>query len=262
VAKFRVARRMWATVMKERFGATNPRSMLCRFHVQTAGSSLTAQSIDNNVVRTTIQALAAVLGGAQSLHTNSRDEALALPTEEAARLALRTQQILAFEAGVTETPDPLAGSYFVESLSNELEAAAWSYLDEIESLGGPLAAIEKGFQQREIQEAAYRVQRAIDSGDQIVVGVNRFSDDEVATPPTQRIDPEGERRQVERVRSIRAERSTDAWTTTMDRLEEVARGEGNLMPAILDAVRAYATVGEISDRLRVAWGEHRELITV
>jgi methylmalonyl-CoA mutase N-terminal domain/subunit len=262
VAKFRVARRMWATVMKERFGATNPRSMLCRFHVQTAGSSLTAQSIDNNVVRTTIQALAAILGGAQSLHTNSRDEALALPTEEAARLALRTQQILAFEAGVTETPDPLAGSYFVESLSNELEAAAWSYLDEIESLGGPLAAIEKGFQQREIQEAAYRVQRAIDSGDQIVVGVNRFSDDEVVTPPTQRIDPEGERRQVERVRSIRAERSTDAWTTTMDGLEEVARGEGNLMPAILDAVRAYATVGEISDRLRVAWGEHRELITV
>ena len=262
VAKFRVARRMWATVMKERFGATNPRSMLCRFHVQTAGSSLTAQSIDNNVVRTTIQALAAILGGAQSLHTNSRDEALALPTEEAARLALRTQQILAFEAGVTETPDPLAGSYFVESLSNELEAAAWSYLGEIESLGGPLAAIEKGFQQREIQEAAYRVQRAIDSGDQIVVGVNRFSDDEVATPPTQRIDPEGERRQVERVRRIRAERSTDAWTTTMDRLEEVARGEGNLIPAILDAVRAYATVGEISDRLRVAWGEHRELITV
>ena len=262
VAKFRVARRMWATVMKERFGATNPRSMLCRFHVQTAGSSLTAQSIDNNVVRTTIQALAAVLGGAQSLHTNSRDEALALPTEEAARLALRTQQILAYEAGVTETPDPLAGSYFVESLSNELEAAAWSYLDEIESLGGTLAAIEKGFQQREIQEAAYRVQRAIDSGDQIVVGVNRFTDDEVTTPPTQRIDPEGERRQVERVRRIRAERSTEAWTAAMDRLEEIARGEGNLMPAILDAVRAYATVGEISDRLRVAWGEHRELITV
>ena len=262
VAKFRVARRMWATVMKERFGATNPRSMVCRFHVQTAGSSLTAQSIDNNVVRTTIQALAAVLGGAQSLHTNSRDEALALPTEEAARLALRTQQILAYEAGVTETPDPLAGSYFVESLSNELEAAAWSYLDEIESLGGTLAAIEKGFQQREIQEAAYRVQRAIDSGDQIVVGVNRFSDGEVATPPTHRIDPEGERRQVERVRKVRAERSAAAWTETMDRLEEVARGDGNLMPAILAAVRAYATVGEISDRLRVAWGEHRELITV
>jgi methylmalonyl-CoA mutase N-terminal domain/subunit len=262
VAKFRVARRMWATIMKERFRATNPRSMLCRFHVQTAGSSLTAQSIDNNVVRTTIQALAAVLGGAQSLHTNSRDEALALPTEEAARLALRTQQILAYEAGVTETPDPLAGSFYVESLSNELEAAAWAYLDEIESLGGTLAAIERGFQQREIQEAAYRVQRAIDTGEQVVVGVNRFTDDEVATPPTQRIDPEGERRQVERVRRVRAERSSDAWASAMDGLEEVARADGNLMPAILAAVRAFATVGEISDRLRVAWGEHRELITV
>jgi methylmalonyl-CoA mutase N-terminal domain/subunit len=262
VAKFRVARRMWATIMKERFAATNPRSMVCRFHVQTAGSSLTAQSIDNNVVRTTIQALAAVLGGAQSLHTNSRDEALALPTEEAARLALRTQQILAFEAGVTETPDPLAGSYFVESLSNELEAAAWAYLDEIESVGGTLAAIERGFQQREIQEAAYRVQQAIDTGDQIVVGVNRFTDDEVAMPPTHRIDPEGERRQIERVRRIRAERSEEAWTRAMDDLEADARGEANLMPAILAAVRVYATVGEISDRLRVAWGEHRELITV
>jgi methylmalonyl-CoA mutase N-terminal domain/subunit len=262
VAKYRAARRMWATIMRERFGATDPRSLLCRFHVQTAGSSLTAQSIDNNVVRTTVQALAAVLGGAQSLHTNSRDEALALPTEEAARLALRTQQILAYEAGVTETPDPLAGSFYVESLTNELEAAAWGYLDEIESLGGTLAAIERGFQQREIQEAAYQVQRAVDSGEQVVVGVNRFRDDEVSTPPTQRIDPDGERRQVERVRRVRAERSAEAWTTSMDELERVARGDGNLMPAILDAVRAYATVGEISDRLRVAWGEHRELITV
>ena len=227
VAKFRVARRMWATIMRDRFGATDPRSMLCRFHVQTAGSSLTAQSIDNNVVRTTIQALAAVLGGAQSLHTNSRDEALALPTEAAARLALRTQQILAYEAGVTETPDPLAGSYYVESLSNALEAAAWTYLDEIESLGGTLAAIERGFQQREIQEAAYRVQRAIDAGDQVVVGVNRFTDDEISTPPTQRIDPDGERRQVERVRRIRAERSPEAWSVAMDELERVARSDGH-----------------------------------
>jgi methylmalonyl-CoA mutase, N-terminal domain len=262
VAKFRVARRMWATIMRERFGATDPRSMLCRFHVQTAGSSLTAQSIDNNVVRTTIQALAAVLGGAQSLHTNSRDEALALPTEEAARLALRTQQILAYEAGVTETPDPLAGSYYVESLSNELEAAAWTYLDEIESLGGTLAAIERGFQQREIQEAAYRVQRAVDAGEQIVVGVNRFRDDEITTPPTQKIDPDGERRQVERVRRVRAERSAADWRAAMEELERIARGDGNLMPAILAAVRAHATVGEISDRLRLTWGEHRELITV
>ncbi len=262
VAKFRVARRMWATIMRERFGATNPKSLLCRFHVQTAGSSLTAQSIDNNVVRTTIQALAAVLGGAQSLHTNSRDEALALPTEEAARLALRTQQILAYEAGVTETPDPLAGSYYVESLTNELEAAAWAYLDEIESLGGTLAAIERGFQQREIQEAAYRVQRAVDSGDQVVVGVNKFRDDEVSTPPTHRIDPEGERRQIEGVQRVRAERSAEAWDAAMDELERIARADGNLMPAIVEAVRAYATVGEISDRLRVTWGEHRELITV
>jgi methylmalonyl-CoA mutase N-terminal domain/subunit len=262
VAKFRVARRMWATIMRDRFGATDPRSMLCRFHVQTAGSSLTAQSIDNNVVRTTIQALSAVLGGAQSLHTNSRDEALALPTEEAARLALRTQQILAYEAGVTETPDPLAGSYYVESLTNELEAAAWAYLDQIEELGGTLAALERGFQQREIQEAAYRVQRAIDSGEQVVVGVNRFRDDAVSTPPTHRIDPEGERRQVERVRRVRAERSVADWEAAMDDLGRVAASDGNHLRPILVAVHAHATVGEISDRLRVAWGEHRELITV
>jgi methylmalonyl-CoA mutase, N-terminal domain len=262
VAKFRAARRMWATIMKERFGATDPRSMVCRFHVQTAGSSLTAQSVDNNVVRTTIQALAAVLGGAQSLHTNSRDEALALPTEEAARLALRTQQIIAYEAGVTDTPDPLAGSYYVESLTNELESAAWAYLDEIETIGGTLAAIEHGFQQRQIQEAAYLVQRAVEAGDQIVVGVNRFRDDEVHTPSLHKIDPEGERRQVERVRRIRTERSAKAWAESMDELERIARADGNLMPSILVAVRAYATVGEISDRLRLAWGEHRELITV
>jgi methylmalonyl-CoA mutase N-terminal domain/subunit len=262
VAKFRVARRMWATIMRERFGATNPRSWVCRFHVQTAGSSLTAQSVDNNVVRTTIQALSAVLGGAQSLHTNSRDEALALPTEEAARLALRTQQIIAYESGVTETPDPLAGSFYVESLTSELEAAAWAYLDEIESMGGTLAAIESGFQQRQIQESAYRVQRAIEEGDQIVVGVNRFRDDTVHTPPLHRIDPDGERRQVERVRRVRAERSAEAWTGAMDRLEAAARADHNLMAPILEAVRAYATVGEISDRLRLVWGEHRELITV
>ena len=262
VAKFRVARRMWATIMKERFGATDPRSMVCRFHVQTAGYSLTAQSVDNNVVRTTIQALAAVLGGAQSLHTNSRDEALALPTEEAVRLALRTQQIIAHEAGVTDTPDPLAGSYYIESLTNELEAAAWAYLDEIESMGGTLAAIEHGFQQRQIQESAYRVQLAVESGDQVVVGVNRFRDDDVRTPKLQKIDPDGERRQVARVRTVRAERSAEAWAAAMDELERVAQADGNLMPSILVAVRAYATVGEISDRLRQAWGEHRELITV
>jgi methylmalonyl-CoA mutase N-terminal domain/subunit len=264
VAKFRAARRMWARIVRDRFGAKSERSMMCRFHVQTAGSSLTAQSIDNNVVRTTIQALSAVLGGAQSLHTNARDEALALPTEESARLALRTQQILAHESGVTETPDPLAGSYYVETLTSRLEAAAQEYLDEIDAAGGTLAAIEAGFQQRQIQESAYRVQQAIEAGDQVVVGVNRFRDEAGMSvpPPIQRIDPDGERRQIERVRRVRAERDSAAWEGSLTRLEEAARGGENLMPPLIDAVKAYATVGEISDRLRTAWGEHRELITV
>ena len=243
VAKFRVARRMWATIMRERFGASNARSLLCRFHVQTAGSSLTAQSVDNNVVRTTIQALSAVLGGAQSLHTNARDEALALPTEEAARLALRTQQIIAHEAGVTETPDPLAGSYYVESLTNELEAAAWAYLDEIEAMGGTLVAIER------------RVPAARDPGGGVpgpardrVRGAGRRGGQQVprrrgATPPIHQIDPDGERRQIERVRRVRAERSAPGWEAAMAELARVAAGEGNLMPAILAAVRAHATVG-------------------
>ena len=264
VAKFRAARRMWARIVRERFGAQNERSMMCRFHVQTAGSSLTAQSIDNNVVRTTVQALSAVLGGAQSLHTNARDEALALPTEESARLALRTQQILAHESGVTETPDPLAGSYFVESLTNGLELAAWDYLAEIDGMGGTLAAIEAGFQQRQIQESAYRVQQAIEAEDQFVVGVNKYRDAGARTsaPPIQKIDPEGERRQVERVRRVRAERDDAVWRSSLERLEEAARTDANLLPPLIDAVRAYATVGEISDRLRTAWGEHRELITI
>ncbi len=262
VAKFRAARRMWARIVRDRFGASNTRSMTCRFHVQTAGSSLTAQSVDNNVVRTTVQALAAVLGGAQSLHTNSRDEALALPTEESARLALRTQQILAHESGVTETPDPLAGSYYVETLTNELEAAAQAYLDEIDGLGGTLAALEGGFQQRQIQESAYRAQLEIERGDKVVVGVNRFRDEATTTPPIQRIDPDGERRQVERVRRVRAERDPGPWEAALRRLDDAARGGDNLLPPILEAVHAYATVGEISDRLRAGWGEHRELITV
>jgi methylmalonyl-CoA mutase N-terminal domain/subunit len=262
VAKFRAARRMWARIVKDRFGASNIRSMTCRFHVQTAGSSLTAQSIDNNVVRTTVQALAAVLGGAQSLHTNSRDEALALPTEESARLALRTQQILAHEAGVTETPDPLAGSYYVETLTNELETAAQAYLDEIEAMGGTLAAIEGGFQQRQIQEAAFRVQREIERGDRIVVGVNKYRDEGASTPPIQRIDPEGERGQIQRLRRVRAERDPAAWEAALRRLEDAAKGGDNLLPPLIEAVGAYATVGEISNQLRAAWGEHRELITV
>jgi methylmalonyl-CoA mutase N-terminal domain/subunit len=262
VAKFRAARRMWSRLMRHRFGAKEARSMMCRFHVQTAGSSLTAQSVDNNVVRTTIQALSAVLGGTQSLHTNARDEALALPTEESARLALRTQQILAFEAGVTETPDPLAGSYFVESLTDQLEATAQDYLDEIEAMGGALAAIEAGYQQRQIQEAAYRVQREVEEGERIVVGVNRYTDDEAISPPLQHIDPQSETDQVTRVRRVRSERDAAAWERAMSELGATAHSTDNLLPAIIDAVKARATLGEISDRLRVAWGEHRELITV
>ena len=262
VAKFRAARRMWARIMRDRFGAKSPRSMMCRFHVQTAGSSLTAQSVDNNVVRTTIEALAAVLGGAQSLHTNARDEALALPTEAAARLALRTQQVIAYESGVTATPDPLAGSYFIERLTDQLEAAANDYLAEIDAAGGAVKAIEAGYQQRQIQEAAYHSQRRIETGDQIVVGVNRFMDDEVHTPELQRIDPAAERDQVARVARVRAERDAAAFEASLQRLGETARGDDNLVPAIIDAVKARATLGEISDALRVAFGEHRELITV
>jgi len=262
VAKFRAARRMWARIMRDRFGAREPRSMMCRFHVQTAGSSLTAQSVDNNVVRTTIQALSAVLGGAQSLHTNARDEALALPTEGAARLALRTQQIIAHEAGVIETPDPLAGSYFVETLTNRLEETAGEYLAEIEAMGGALAAIEAGYQQRQIQEAAYRVQREVEAEERIVVGVNAFRDDPVPSPELQRIDPAAERDQIERVRRLRAERDSAVWAAALERLERAATSDENLLPLIIDAVKADATLGEISDRMRVAWGEHRELITV
>ena len=262
VAKFRAARRMWARLMRERFGARNEKSWMCRFHVQTAGSSLTAVSVDNNVVRTTVQALSAVLGGAQSLHTNSRDEALALPTEEAARLALRTQQILAYESGVTETPDPLAGSYYVETLTDQLEAAASALLAEIDALGGPLAAVETGFQQRQIQESAYRYQREVESQARVVVGVNRFVDEATHAPPLQRIDPAAERAQVERLQRVRAERDGAAWSATLAALSEAARGTANLLPPIIEAVRAQATLGEISDTLRSAWGEHRELITV
>jgi methylmalonyl-CoA mutase N-terminal domain/subunit len=262
VAKFRAARRMWARIMRERFGAHEARSMMCRFHVQTAGSSLTATSIDNNVVRTTIQALAAVLGGTQSLHTNSRDEALALPTEEAARLALRTQQVIAYEAGVTETPDPLAGSYYVESLTDGVEAAAQDYLDRIEAMGGALAAIDAGLQQRAIQDAAYRAQREIDAQERIVVGLNRYVDQGRATAGLLRIDPAAERIQIERVQEVRLRRDPARWTAALDRLAAAACSETNLMPVLIDAVKAYATLGEISDRLRGAWGEHRELITV
>ena len=262
VAKFRAARRMWARIMRDRFGAKDPRSMMCRFHVQTAGSSLTAQSVDNNVVRTTIEALAAVLGGTQSLHTNARDEALALPTEAAARLALRTQQIIAYESGVAATADPLAGSFFVERLTDQVEEQAQEYLDQIDAMGGAIAAIDAGFQQRQIQEAAYRVQREVEEGERIVVGVNKFRDDEVHTPDLQSIDPTAERQQVDRVRRLRQSRDAGAWERALDDLQRTADEGGNLLPPIIAAVKAHATLGEISDRLRVSFGEHRELITV
>ena len=256
VAKFRAARRMWARIVRERFGSSNARSMACRFHVQTAGSSLTAQSVDNNVVRTTVQALAAILGGAQSLHTNSRDEALALPTEDSVRLALRTQQILAHESGVADTPDPLGGSYFVETLTDELEAAAQGYLDEIDAMGGTLRALEAGFQQRSIQESAYRAQRAIDAGDQVVVGVNRYRDEAPgAAPAIQRIDPEAERRQIEGVRRVRAERDAAAWAAAM------APARGRRAAARTTSCRRSSRrsrptprSGEIADRLRAVVG--------
>jgi methylmalonyl-CoA mutase, N-terminal domain len=262
VAKFRAARRLWARTMRDRFGARDPRSLMLRFHTQTAGSSLTAQQPEVNVVRTTIQALAAVLGGTQSLHTNAMDEALALPTEHAARLALRTQQVIANETGVADTVDPLAGSYAIEQLTSEIERRASEYLEKIDRLGGMLRAIELGYVQREIQESAYRYQRAIESKDAIVVGVNSYPTDEGSPVTILRVDPAVERAQIERLRALRERRDSAAAEKTLSRLEEAARGTENLLPRILDCVEAYATVGEISNRLRKVWGEYREAATV
>ncbi len=262
VAKFRAARRLWARTMRERFDARDPRSLMLRFHTQTAGSTLTAQQPEVNVARTTIQALAAVLGGTQSLHTNAMDEALSLPTEAAARVALRTQQVIAHESGVADTVDPLAGSYAVEHLTDELERAASDYIAKIDAMGGMLRAIETGYVQREIQEAAYRYQRAVETQDAVVVGVNRFRSDEEADVPVMRIDPAVERAQIERLHALRARRDNDATEATLSRLETAARGTENLLPHILSAVEASATVGEISHRLRRVWGEYREAVTV
>jgi methylmalonyl-CoA mutase, N-terminal domain len=262
IAKFRAARRMWARIMRERFGARDPRSLMLRFHTQTAGSSLTAQQPEVNVVRTTIQALAAVLGGTQSLHTNAMDEALALPTEQAALVALRTQQVIAHESGVADTADPLAGSYAIEELTTEIENRAKEYLDKIDALGGMLRAIESGYVQREIQEAAYDYQRAIEREDAIVVGVNRFQVDSEPSVPTLRIDSSIEQAQIERVRALRSSRDRSLVDTTLERLDEAARGTENMLPRILDCVEARVTVGEISNRLRRVWGEYRETSTV
>ena len=262
VAKFRAARRMWARIMREHFKAKNPKSWMLRFHTQTAGSTLTAQQPENNIVRTAIQAMAAVLGGTQSLHTNSFDEALALPTEQSARIALRTQQIIGYESGVPQTIDPLAGSYYIETLTNEIEARADAYLAKIDAMGGMLRAIERGFVQQEIQNAAYEYQRAVDHGQAVVVGVNRFELEEEKPIPIQRIDEALEARQVERVRALRARRDQGPWQAALKDVEDGARSGTNLMPRILAAVEALATVGEISDAMRRVFGEYQETVVI
>jgi methylmalonyl-CoA mutase N-terminal domain/subunit len=271
VAKFRAARRMWARIMREHFGAKKERSWMLRFHTQTAGSTLTAQQPENNIVRTTLQGLAAVLGGTQSLHTNGFDEALALPTESAARIALRTQQILAHESGVAQTVDPLAGSFYVESLTNEIERRADEYMATIAGFDvtsndkagkyGMLRAIERGYVQREIQNAAYEYQRAVDAKEAVVVGVNEFTGEDAAVP-IQRIDEALEGRQVERLRAMRARRDAGVHAAALRGVEDAARGGENLMPRILHAVESYATVGEIANVLRTVFGEYRETVTV
>jgi methylmalonyl-CoA mutase, N-terminal domain len=263
VAKFRAARRLWARLMKERFGITNPKAQQCRFHVQTGGVTLTAQQPDNNVVRVALQALAAVLGGCQSLHTNARDEALALPTDASAKLALRTQQIIAFESGVADTVDPLGGAYAVEAATDAVEREALLLLERIESRGGALRAIERGDIQREVQESAYRFQCQVEAGERVIVGVNRF--EEAGEPPPAdllRIDPELEREQVGRVRALRARRDRVAFEAALVALEAAARDGSNLLPPIIDAVLAWATVGEIAGRLRQVFGEHRETLVL
>jgi methylmalonyl-CoA mutase N-terminal domain/subunit len=263
VAKFRAARRLWARLMCDRFGVTNPKALHCRFHVQTGGVTLTAQQPDNNVVRVALQALAAVLGGCQSLHTNAKDEALALPTEASAKLALRTQQVIAHETGVVDTVDPLGGAYAVEAATDAVEAEALRLLDRVESRGGALKAIELGDVQREIQDSAYRFQQQVERGERVIVGVNRFQEEGEAPPgDILRIDPDLERAQVVRLAALRARRDPAAWRAALDGLAQTARSERNLLPAIIDAVLAWATVGEIAGCLREVFGEHRETLVL
>jgi methylmalonyl-CoA mutase N-terminal domain/subunit len=262
VAKFRAARRMWARIMKDRFHARNPKSLMLRFHTQTAGSTLTAQQPENNIVRTALQALAAVLGGTQSLHTNGFDEALGLPTEEAARIALRTQQIVGYETGAANTIDPLAGSYYIESLTSEIERRAQLYLDKIEVLGGTLRAIEQGYIQQEIQNAAYDFQQGVDRLENVVVGVNRFQTEGDKSVPVLRIDEALEGRQVERLRALRQRRDKTKWESAIRNIEDAARGDQNLMPHIIHAVENFCTVGEVSDALRRVFGEHQETVVI
>ncbi len=260
VAKFRAARRLWARIMKERFKAKDKRSMMLRFHTQTAGSSLTAQQPDNNIIRTTIQALAAVLGGTQSLHTNAKDEALALPTENSAQVALRTQQIIAYESGVVNTIDPLAGSFFVEALTDELEKEAEEYIMKIDELGGSPSAIEMGYIQKEIQKSAYQYQKDIEDGKRIIVGVNKFVVEEEEMPEILKINPEIEKNQIQFLRKIKAERDNSLVNEKLKLLKEAAQGNANLMPFIIDAVRVYASIGEICNTLREVFGEYRESV--
>jgi len=262
IAKFRAARRLWARTMQDRFGARDPRSMMLRFHAQTAGSALTAQQPENNLARVAIQCLAAVLGGCQSLHANALDEALALPTEQSALLALRTQQIIAQETGVANTVDPVAGSYAIEKLTGEIESAAQDYISKIDALGGMLRAIETGYVQTEIQKSAYEYQQSVERGEQVVVGVNRFQAEQEQPIPTLRIDPEIERSQIERLRALRARRDAAKARAAIAEVERRARTSENLMPAILAAVEAFATVGEISDALRRVFGEYRESVVI
>jgi methylmalonyl-CoA mutase N-terminal domain/subunit len=262
IAKYRAARRLWAHIMRERFGARDERSMMLRFHAQTAGSSLTAQQPNNNIVRVAIEALAAVLGGCQSLHTNALDEALALPTEGAALLALRTQQIIAQETGVANTIDPVGGAYAIEWLTDEIERQAKALIERIDTLGGTLRAIETGYIQREIQNAAFEYQQKIERNERVVVGVNRFRAAESAPIPILRIDPAIEPEQIESVQTVRAKRDAARAAETLGEVESRARSGANLMPAILSAVEAYATVGEISDALRRVFGEYRESVAL
>ncbi|MBX5473424.1 MAG: methylmalonyl-CoA mutase [Thermoleophilia bacterium] len=259
VAKFRAARRLWARIMRERFGVTNPRALALRFHAQTGGSTLTAQQPENNIVRVAIQALAAACGGAQSLHTNAFDEALALPSERAARIALRTQQILQAEAGTTDTADPLGGSYFIEALTDELEARALELIERIDELGGAVAAIEEGFVQDEIERAAFEWQRQVESGERVIVGVNRFQEEEAERLELLRIDPQAERRQLERTARVRAERNPEQAARALAAVRETARGQANLLPAMREALRAYCTIGEICGVLRDEWGTYDAL---
>jgi methylmalonyl-CoA mutase N-terminal domain/subunit len=256
VAKFRAARTLWARIMRDRFGATNPKALALRFHAQTGGSTLTAQQPESNVVRVAVQALSAVCGGAQSIHTNAFDEALALPTERSARIALRTQQILAHEAGGTDTADPLGGAYFLEALTRKLEERAWELIERIDELGGAVAAVEQGFTQHEIEEAAYAFERQVESGERVVVGVNRYVEDDGEEIEIHRLDPESERRQVERTRRVRAERDARVAEAALARVGETARGGENLLPPMREALAAYCTVGEICDVLRAEFGTY------